>query len=1251
MSETSDRIRAWKAVFGYQTGGKNDGKRREAYYTDDYPLSTQRVETDPRPRTQDDAGVDYRKGSLRPDRPQAITTDEPYEPMKQAFAKSVGRYLRERLVVDQTAAHDQVSGVAYTRERREALLTLAPNHYLALQYGLRTIHQQNRHSDPAGLRIQHDTSSPYLRDDPGDSAKALFATLYEKKTSEQFNAKQVFFLNSPSVIDRLQMIYGPDMGVPAKTNPIIELCEGVHAFTFTEPLTMESPEKKSDWATYFQKHQLHSVGAMPSTYDAIRCRIRDEKGDKAHDNGGRAAPLYDEELLGEPADNKDALGKIGKSQGFTTIEALLKNEPNHPMREMMGAAHAVVSGLNTSLKEVAKTPEFSTNVIVGSALQNLQRLVDTMPAYLHDAPRLSRLFDLLVDEVYLLLGTCQPYQAADFKQSANKVLGERAPTVNELTQNNQVQVESFMLANGMDALSSAVALAFKTAGIKKVDLVDKKPKSNKQKCEGQDRKLTSNYFEIEEGLLDPELLDNPNSSVMMLTLNPSTPIDAMTKNNRSGWDVKDVVQAIQKRLQGVGEIFPAPLIVILDITIERKSKPPELDVLFSTFAKPIATEQMVIITCKSYQKYPSLGSGKILSGGVSVIGKGDASTTLIQEFAAAENTGGAHDRDENQLCTHFLTHAESCERPLLDRAARNAAFASKLFEGSDKKDKTFHSDGLPFLVIPGEKIQTDAVDSSRRQTFTKKAIAPMEMLWAVGVEERMSFGFHATSCLPMPGGMRVALGQESESELVEKMFVVGKLSKRPASYEPKDDFKVLSSTFDVASNEKVVRAWMTEGEATAKGKAKPKIIDRNRMIDRVINDVMSKLDGAKVFKGQFFDGKVVADELRHVLQQKLEGGEFSGPLPAKPTAKVRAAYQACLAEAGKIVPKYMKTGVSVSDVYALAQEAGNAAGAQAQRLICFDMRNEPEAWKVRVVQVLLDAKCGKSRKDLEGLSADKLLSEIVAMSSKDAKEAPMAGLKRQLRFVQACSRPSTSMKAITSSDAPQIVASQKREWRGAQPSEDDLELKYLPNVCASCALMAMNVFDDPANDTQVAEMTDLLMQTSMNQVSPEARQQLLVQRVILLGKADPTKTNETLATQVDLVESCVQRLPYSEGAAKILLGLPDRAINAALSDDANGQRIVKALFRPLSLEAAIQVLQICVEKEEPAKSKAAATYIQEVFTAISDGKYDSLPPALRRSRAKLSDPLGEFGAAPTISEKEVVSLRIVFDKLLPRVTV
>ena len=135
-------IKAWKAEWGF--------------FTDDYYPPDTRPRTDPGKlagESRDDFGVSYEERidvrelptDDRTGPPQSLVYDVapavPYDPLSQPFAQSVVRHIRDRWAIDRTAAADQITGLAYTKLRQAALMELTKGHYLASQFGLRTIHQ------------------------------------------------------------------------------------------------------------------------------------------------------------------------------------------------------------------------------------------------------------------------------------------------------------------------------------------------------------------------------------------------------------------------------------------------------------------------------------------------------------------------------------------------------------------------------------------------------------------------------------------------------------------------------------------------------------------------------------------------------------------------------------------------------------------------------------------------------------------------------------------------------------------------------------------------------------------------------------------------------------------------------------------------------------------------------------------------------------------------------------------------------
>lgn len=671
------------------------------------------------------------------------------------FATSVANRVGARGAVDRTAAADQITGKVYTDKRREELQALlGRDHYLLREYGMRTIKDMTKVSERPGLRIDHSLSSTYLRDAPDQSVRDKFADLYQTKTGNAFVPGKMFVVNSEGVPDKLTAIYGPDWtdvkGSPPLTfkslyaPPMQKIADGVWVLTMSRQLN--SNQKKA-----FQGRMLDGLGATPSSYQAVKALAP-----------GAQPPLTDPNLLA-PASlgNGAKVGALKTAPGITVLKSLPKS---HPMATLGNAAAQMVEGLAKKLEAktlVENADAFNRNKLVAAALKNIDDLMAAMPSYMDDIPRFTRLFDVLVDEVYLVLATCKPYTKQDFKDESKAMMEQRAPALKTIP---NVKNETFLLSSGMDTLSTAVMAAKSLTSAQKVNLLDP----------GSPGSPGVNYFEIQVNMLSRGKVTD-NGPLIMGTLNPSTPNVDFTKPADSGWDVDDLITQIETK---VGRLAPgptalAPAVVVIDVTVEQHKEndaDKEINKIILKFKKLIDEQKMQIMLCKSYQKYPSLGTGKAMSGGLTVIGKGPKCEALMTTARDAETKLAFDQNDETQMVAHFMTHERDMETPMLDRAQTNAAFLKGMMPGAVQGPQSYkYSEGLPFLVV------SDAPRQFTR-TPTDAAFKPDDLLYKLGVEQRFSFGFQNSSCLDIPGGVRICTGQESKAELVEKFYAFTRLS-------------------------------------------------------------------------------------------------------------------------------------------------------------------------------------------------------------------------------------------------------------------------------------------------------------------------------------------------------------------------------------------------------------------------------------------------------------------------------------------
>lgn len=716
---------------------------------------------------------------------------EAYDPEKAPLAQSITQRLRDRWAIDRTASHDQISGVAYTRARRSELLKLVgEDHYLVMEYGLRTITDLTPVEDRGGIRIDHDQSSPYQRDEldlisrEDRPVESMFEALYEKgKTVDmpEFDPDKVLFVNADNTKERLTMIYGDPWTAPdgkttiPKGAKIHEIKPGFYALCFDDKLTPQQRKVLSG-------NMLPGVGATPSTYQVIK--------EAAQLESEVPPPLTDDRLVDAELDNTKTLGSKDVAKGITTLSTL---PDDHPMKTIGNASARMVKGMQeamekriTSVGDEIRSLEGTTdaeelerlevlknemkglkgNKLIDSALKNISRLMEAMSSYMDDVPRFSRLFDVLVDEVYLALAVAKPYDIDDYKLSAKESIERRAPTLSQMP---DVQVKPFLVSSGMDTMASALVAA-KTALGPRAGKIDLMAKEDNRRTRG------ANYFEVQFNMLGDHTIEE-GTPLIMGTLNPSTPTRPMKDSAHPEWSTDSFIKGLSMM---IGKTLPLkgpppkaptpdePTVVVLDITVEKGGEA-ELDKIIREFKDEIESGALQLVLCKSYQKFPSLGSGKAMAGGVTVVGKGDFATELSKSLAKSESSENLMQNDEAQLVCHFTEHEAEMERPMLQRAAKNAGVIRGFLPdnvNASSKQNFLYAEDLPFVAIPDDKFKIGTKGQEQR---------PDDLLYRLGVENRFSFGFQNTSCLPFPNGVRIAAGQESEAELVEKLYSVMKI--------------------------------------------------------------------------------------------------------------------------------------------------------------------------------------------------------------------------------------------------------------------------------------------------------------------------------------------------------------------------------------------------------------------------------------------------------------------------------------------
>ena len=660
--------------------------------------------------------------------------------MEKDFATALLKRTKDKWAFDRSVVSDQLSRKNFGELRQNDLKAIDGNGYLSEQYGLKTARNKNVR-DRGGLRMINSKSTDYNRDIPGWTVKTVCEDVYRQKkklTPKDKLPDGINFINSAAALERYKFFYGEEDLWTTE-----DLGHGVQAVLPTNKVVR--PDRRvsddPDPCDRFDKRMQH-LGGTPSVFEAIKQRAVTGKAPVLPEGGEQ--PSANDKLLTE------VVGKENKALG------VLKAVPDgHPMKSMAKAASSLVAGLETALLEKAKTDTFKKDPLVANGLKTLQAIVDALPTLLEDSARFLNAYEAMIDELYLVLASAKPYDGKSFKQAAGKSLSQRAPALNDYAKD--VTTGSYLVSSGMDAISTAWQAATKLTG-----------QSGAKPLVGTD---TPEYFEV-SGLFDGT---KPGGSddIMTAVLNPSTPQTGAGDSDK-GWDAGKLVAAVTERLKA------KKLVLVLDVTVEKageKDGESDLNLVMKELKGPVEDGTLKIVLAKSYQKYPSLGSGKIMAGSISIIAKQDPSGEGAKPTGDAvkflENTEGDLNwigNDESQMMTHFLSAAPQSELDLGGRAAENAAFALSTCMPTGGPIKA--AKDLPFLLV---KSPPDLGPSG--EIF-------QQYMSAMGSDQRDSFGFLSSSHLYVPyapkegdengvPGQRITFGQESPDEVIEKFWAIG----------------------------------------------------------------------------------------------------------------------------------------------------------------------------------------------------------------------------------------------------------------------------------------------------------------------------------------------------------------------------------------------------------------------------------------------------------------------------------------------
>lgn len=587
----------------------------------------------------------------------------------------------------------------------------------------------------SGLRIANEASPKYHRDKPNDRFLDDCLRIYHR-LGHRHPAETVLFVNSMVNASRILKDLEGTSGFKLKLGQrahVKGLCPGLVAMELRNgPLVEEA------------RRRAIVLGTRPSATEVSKNARR-----LIFSSVASPRPLED---VNSPAALRDLF-----ENGGNAIATLKHMAGDQAMQATAHCAASLLEGLKKTISAKIDTPELKRDPVVANALHALAHIVRALPTLVGDSIRFGAGYSALMEEMYLVLAVARPYEGSDFKKAAAAMLEERVGSA--LAHPSVASPETYLFSSGMEAISMGVEVARTLSGTKNVRFLANQERS-------------PDYYETE--MLVSHQAGCSKDRIRMASLGSNLPGQRGADDTGNQWNATKLLRQIWHWLGQHRLDAKHPAVLVLDITIEQSGPDGTSDLarVLRALAPLVRNGMLKIVLCKSYQKYTSVGSAKIVAGGVAVIGKDDA---RMQAAAAtlrkAEKDLDWMRNDESQLLTHFLMHAHASELQMIDRAAKNASFVARSCLGGVRHPGSFyfqHEQGLPFLV-------TDA--GERRVRVAKKSPQQYSAgsLLSRQVAPRDSFGFVLTSIAHIPQNhqVRIAFGQETREELVEKLYAFG----------------------------------------------------------------------------------------------------------------------------------------------------------------------------------------------------------------------------------------------------------------------------------------------------------------------------------------------------------------------------------------------------------------------------------------------------------------------------------------------
>jgi len=376
-----------------------------------------------------------------------------------------------------------------------------------------------------------------------------------------------------------------------------------------------------------------------------------------------------------------------------------------------------------SCKNMGLNPDKAVSFLE-SNLKNISSLFNKLQSS-HDDSKANTLLNHVFMEIENYLVLTQPYTSEDF---AAAFVANRQGYIDHKTEtgaNNFIQ-DAYLVSSGMDSIETALEAAASAEVYSNT--------VNKTLL-GHD----NIYFEARE--LTNQGGRSSESPIINACINSSTPGNKITSDGITS-QVEEIVKNSKTAVS-----------LVLDISLETTDH--EVNDLLNQLHGRVESGDLQILLCKSYQKYPSLGSGKLLAGGITLINNGDAKfaetkTRLTQHQEQCNMTPNRH----GQLTAHFTKVGRTAELAFIHRAAENASFLKDCILGIDVLD---HTEGLPFLSIP----------SNKSANMSMVTMGYMNSFAGLGTSVLKIVDSKGNHC------HRVNTGIESKAQLIENYYYSG----------------------------------------------------------------------------------------------------------------------------------------------------------------------------------------------------------------------------------------------------------------------------------------------------------------------------------------------------------------------------------------------------------------------------------------------------------------------------------------------